>query len=97
MDTSGNMYFAHYNKNRFRKIATGTKIVTNFAGNGGTTFAGMDGMATSAGIPGLKSFVVGDSSGSIFIGTSYGRVLGVDGATNIISIIAGKFSCYFHI
>jgi hypothetical protein len=53
----------------------------------------MGGLATSATIPGIESYVVGDNSGNIFIGTS-NRIFNVDGTTNIISLYSGEISVF---
>jgi hypothetical protein len=94
MDTLGNMYFTSYQSYRVRKIATGTTIVTTFAGSGVNSVTGMGGLATAASIPGIGPYIAGDNTGNLFIGTS-NRIFRVDGSSNFITQYAGQFVILF--
>jgi hypothetical protein len=89
MDSTGNLFVAENTGFRVRKVDPGTKIITAFAGTGSNTLAGMDGRATSAGIPGASAFIAGDNSGNLVIGSDSKRLFRVNGATNLISNFAG--------
>jgi hypothetical protein len=93
INTIGDMFVGDDAGFRVRKIAAGTKIITNFAGSGVNSVTGMGGKATSATIPGNYIFAAGDNLGDIFIGTGK-RLFRVDGSTNIISVYSGN-SFYF--
>ena len=48
LDTAGNVYIADMDNDRIRKVTISTGIITTFAGNGGASYSGDNGPATSA-------------------------------------------------
>jgi sugar lactone lactonase YvrE len=88
-DGAGNMFIADFGNNRVRRVAAGTGIISTVAGRGIPTSDGDGGPATAAGLHGSTSVAV-DAAGHLYV-TDYGahRVRRVDGATGIISTVAG--------
>ena len=84
-DDVGNVYFADLGNNRIRRIDAITGIITTIAG-GGTSF-GDGGAATNAQLSNPAN-VYGDNTGNFYIGDRT-RIRKVNGATGIISTIAG--------
>jgi hypothetical protein len=88
-DAAGNVYVADFYNHRVRKIDAATGIVTTIAGTGASGFAGDGGPATLAQLSEPLGLAV-DGAGNLFI-SDYGnnRVRRVDGATGIITTVAG--------
>ncbi len=86
-DSAGNMYVSDQFNHRIRKIDT-NGVITTFAGNGTGTFAGDNGLATSASLnyPGETAM---DSAGNLFIVDSANEVVREVSAAGIISTVAG--------
>ncbi len=61
----GNVYIADTYNHRIRKVTVSTGIITTIAGNGGGTFSGDNGLATSAGLY-YPNGIALDSSGASF-------------------------------
>src|SRR6267143_711547 len=92
LDASGNLYIADYNNHRIRKVAAATGIITTVAGNGGASFAGDGGAATSASLN-YPFGVALDASGNLYIADqSNYRIREVAAATGIITTEAGNGS-----
>ncbi len=89
VDPAGNVYAADLADFRVRKIAAGTGVVTDFAGNGTPGASGDGGPATAASI-GQALGLGTDPAGNLFIAdfTSH-RVRRVDAATRVITTVAG--------
>ena len=88
-DKSGNIYIADAGNNCIRKVSLGG-VITTVAGSGGHPGFGGDGTAATGALLDIPSYVAADSSGSLFIADSgNNRVRKVDGASGIISTIAG--------
>src|SRR6266850_1646511 len=66
LDSSGNLYIADHDNKRIRKVATATGIITTVAGNGGSTFSGDGGAATSASLS-TPTGVALDASGNLYV------------------------------
>jgi sugar lactone lactonase YvrE len=93
VDSSGNLYIADWGNQRIRKVNAATGIITTVAGAGSTGvygFGGDGGAATSAAI-GLPIRVTLDPSGNLYF-TSYSiqTIRKVNGATGIITTVAGN-------
>ncbi len=87
LDDQGNFYIA--TDNRIRKVDAATGIITTIAGTGFRGLEGDDGPATSAGMAQPTGVEV-DHQGNIFIADSDNhRVRKVDGATNVMTTVAG--------
>jgi uncharacterized protein (TIGR03437 family) len=102
IDAAGNLYIADTTNNRIRKV-TPAGIITTVAGNGNTTVTGVDipgsrvgdgGAATSATLTPWDVEV--DFAGNLFITDWFNhRIRRVDGATGIITTIAGNGTAGF--
>jgi sugar lactone lactonase YvrE len=91
IDSAGNLYIADVGNNVVRKITASTGIITTVAGNGAAKggFNGDGGPATSAELK-MPYGIAVDSVGNLFISDMDNqRVRKVDGATGIITTIAG--------
>jgi sugar lactone lactonase YvrE len=73
-DSAGNVFFADQGNHRIREIVAATGIIQTVAGNGGYTYTGDGGPATSAEI-GYPTAVSVDGSGNIFFGDWYNNVV----------------------
>jgi uncharacterized protein (TIGR03437 family) len=90
MDKSGYLYIADSGNNCIRKVSS-NGVISTVAGNGSPTgsFAG-DGIAATSALLDVPSDIAVDGSGSLYIADSgNNRVRRVDGASGIISTIAG--------
>ena len=93
VDATGNIYIADYFNNCIRKVDAGTQIITTVAGIGGYDnpgYSGDCGPATSAHLNWPKDVSV-DGSENIYITDTWytPRIRRVDGATGIITTVAG--------
>jgi sugar lactone lactonase YvrE len=91
LDSAGNLYIADVGNNVVRKVTASTGIITTVAGNGVANggFSGDGGLATSAELK-MPYGIAVDSVGNLFISDMDNqRVRKVDGATGIITTIAG--------
>lgn len=91
IDSAGNLYIADVGNNVVRKITASTGIITTVAGNGVANggFSGDGGLATIAELK-MPYGIAVDSVGNLFISDMDNqRVRKVDGATGIITTIAG--------
>jgi streptogramin lyase len=93
-DATGNVYIATAGDNRVRKINS-SGVISTFAGNGVTGYAGDGGPATSAsfnfrnGVPGIAV----DNIGNVYIADYYNyRIRKITKATGVITTIAGGSS-----
>ncbi len=90
IDGAGNLYIADVANNRIRKVATGTGIITTYAGNGTAGFAGDGGAATSAQFS-TPARVTLDKAGNLFVADQgNNRVREIFAATGIITTVAGN-------
>jgi sugar lactone lactonase YvrE len=93
VDSAGNIYIADSSNNVVRKVAAGTGVITNFAGNGqaGNPRAlGDGGPATSAEVYHPVAVVL-DKTGNLYIADAYdNRVRMVSASTGIITTVAGN-------
>ncbi len=91
----GNVYFADYANRRIRKITVSTGIITTVAGNGGTSYSGDGGLATSATLY-YPSGIALDSAGNMYISdTNNERIRKVTASTGIITTYAGTGTSSF--
>ncbi len=89
VDTSGNLYIADSNNHRVRKVDATTGVITTIAGTG-VLGAGPDGVAATESRLNTPVGIVLDAAGNILIGHGgSGQVRRVNGATGVISTIAG--------
>ena len=89
MDAAGNLYIAEYSAHRIRKVAAATGIITTVAGAGEPGSLGDGGPAALAQINGPLGVTV-SPAGDLYISEYDGaRVRRVDGATGIITTVAG--------
>jgi sugar lactone lactonase YvrE len=92
IDVAGNLYVADTDNHRVRRIAAGTGLITTVAGNGIQGFAGDNGRATVASIDSPNGLAV-DAGGNLYLADTHnGRVRAVNGATGIITTVAGSAS-----
>lgn len=88
-DPAGNLLIGDWNNNRVRRVDAVTGIITTVAGNGTSVTSGDGGPATAAGIKRPIDAVYDAAHNIIISEYSGGRIRKVDGATGIISTIAG--------
>lgn len=89
VDSAGNLYIADYGAHVVRKVDAATGVISTFAGNGIQGWTGDGGPATAASITGPIALAV-TPSGDVYVTEFTGsRVRKVDGATGIISTVAG--------
>lgn len=90
VDVAGNVYVADTDNHRVRRIAAGTGLITTVAGNGVQAFAGDNGPATAAAIDSPNGLAI-DAGGNLYLADTHnGRVREVNGATGIITTVAGS-------
>jgi uncharacterized protein (TIGR03437 family) len=87
MDSSGNIYIADSLNHRIRKINGGT--ISTIAGNGGLSYSGDGGPATSAQLNAPEGVAV-DSSGNFYIADTFNNVVRKVSASGAISTFAGN-------
>ena len=96
VDAHGNIYFTA--NNRVRRVDAETGIVTTLAGWGTNDLSGDGGPASEAGIADPQGVDV-DDQGNVYFADSYNqRIRRIDGATGIITTLAGigKFAPATH-
>lgn len=94
-DAAGNLYIVDSGSNRIRRVDAGTGIITTVAGTGLGSFSGDGGPATLAAFYDIDAVAV-DPQGDIFIvDTGNRRIRKVDGATGIVTTVAGNGSSGF--
>ena len=93
LDGAGNLFIADFSNSRIRKVDT-SGIITTVAGNGGFTFSGDGGPATSASLRSPTGVAL-DGAGNLFIadGGNF-RIRKVD-TSGIITTVAGNGSSEF--
>lgn len=90
VDKSGNIYVADVEHNRIRKVDAATGIMTTYAGSGSEGYSGDGGPATSASLFQPRAIAF-DRAGNLYIADAANDVVRrVDGATRIISTVAGN-------
>ena len=87
VDATGNIFIADFGNNVIRKVSGG--IITTVAGTGAAGFSGDGGLATAATLNNPFGIWVEASGNIIFTDQGNVRVRKVDGATGIITTIAG--------
>jgi sugar lactone lactonase YvrE len=92
VDAAGHLYVADNSNNRIRKVDSATGGIATIAGNGVQGFSGDGGAATSASLYFSRGVFV-DAAGDVYIADSgNNRIRKVDGATGVISSVAGDGS-----
>lgn len=87
-DALGNVYFSDGGNHRVRKINP-AGVITTVAGNGSVTFT-TDGLAATATPLRFPGFLCFDPSGNLHISVNgYDRILKVNSATGIATVVAG--------
>lgn len=91
MDMAGNLFISDTGNNAIRRVDAGTGLITTFAGKGpnGGGFGGDGGPAASAMLNGPWGIAVGSDDSVYIADMKNQRVRKVDGATGIMSTIAG--------
>jgi hypothetical protein len=90
VDPAGNLLISESGSTSIRRVDAVTGILGTFAGNGVAGFSGDGVAATSAGIGKMPTNVAFDSAGNAFFADGSGRIRRVDGATGIITTVAGN-------
>ena len=89
VDASGNLFIVDFSNHRVRRVDGSTGVITTVAGTGAAGFSGDGGPATSASLSFPRGVAV-DASGNLFIvDQTNHRVRRVDGATGVITTVAG--------
>jgi sugar lactone lactonase YvrE len=90
VDARGDVFLGDLINNRIRRVDAVTGIITTVAGNGVEGYGGDGGPATSASLNWPYGVAL-DGKGNIFIGDENNkRVRRIDGATGIITTVAGN-------
>jgi sugar lactone lactonase YvrE len=89
-DVAGNLFAADPLNHRVWRVDAVTRQLTSVAGNGTPGFSGDGGAATAASLRGPSALAL-DSAGNLFIADQVNqRIRRVDGATRIITTVAGS-------
>jgi sugar lactone lactonase YvrE len=89
VDAAGNLYIADSGNNRIRKVASGTGIITTFAGTGAAGYFGDGGLASNARFYGVYGMAL-DSAGNLYIADYFNSAIRkVSAETGIITTVAG--------
>jgi sugar lactone lactonase YvrE len=95
LDSAGNLYFADNGRNRIRKVAAGSMIITTVAGNSEGGFSGDGGPATAAELNSPAGMAV-DLGGNLYIADGNNRrIRKVAAGSGIITTVAGNGSEVF--
>ena len=90
VDSAGNLYIVDSSNFRVRKVDASTGIITTVAGRSDFNFSGDGGPATEAALF-FPGGVAVDGAGNFFISDTFNhRIRRVDGATGIITTVAGS-------
>ncbi|MBV9613242.1 MAG: choice-of-anchor D domain-containing protein, partial [Acidobacteriaceae bacterium] len=90
IDSSGNLYIADARASVVRKVSAATGVISTVAGIGVGGFSGDGGLATAAQLA-YPSNITLDAAGNLYISdTGNLRIREVDGASGIITTIAGN-------
>ena len=87
-DNAGNVYISDSSNNRIRKV-NASGVVSTYAGNGSSAFAGDGGQATSASISGALGITF-DASGNLYIADQNNYRIRKVTAAGVISTVAGN-------
>jgi DNA-binding beta-propeller fold protein YncE len=89
VDRAGNIFIVQAGDDRVRRVDSRTGVISTVAGTGASVSSGDGGPALNAGLYGPSGVAV-DRKGNLFISEAFGRrIRRVDGATGIISTVAG--------
>ena len=88
VDSAGNLYVADSDNGRVRRISAADGVITTVAGNGGSTFSGDGGPATSAEL-GLPTGLAVDAAGNLFIADAYNARIRKVSPNGIITTVVG--------
>jgi sugar lactone lactonase YvrE len=90
LDARGDLFLADAINNRVRCVDAATGIITTAAGKGASGYSGDGGPATSATLDGPESVAI-DAQNNLFIADTHDyRLRRIDGATRIITTVAGN-------
>jgi trimeric autotransporter adhesin len=90
IDGVGNWFIGDAGNNRLRRVDAATRVIANFAGNGGLNYTGDNIPAVGAGLS-RPSGLATDAAGNLFIFDSgNNRIRRVDAATGVITTVAGN-------
>jgi hypothetical protein len=90
LDNGGNVYIADANNNRVRMVNT-NGVISTFAGNGTSGFAGDGGAATDANINGVNA-IAADALGNIYLSDRNNQRIRMVNTNGIISTVVGSGS-----
>ncbi len=97
LDKAGNLYVSDRLNDRIRKINLTTKVITTVAGIGSAGYSGDGGPATSAQLRHPTSMTL-DPAGNLYIADNGNSVVRrVNGATGVITTIAGNGKSAFNV
>ena len=89
LDPQQNLFLADTANHRIRRIDATTNVITTIAGTGTQGYSGDGGPATSASIDSPTGIALDTANNLYLADTHNSRVRRIDGATNIITTIAG--------
>ncbi len=88
VDAAGNVYVSDYFNNRIRRIASGTNVISNYAGTGVGSFGGDGGPATQA-LLHLPAGIAFDRDQNLYVADLLNDRIRVIAPNGVISTIAG--------
>ena len=92
-DTAGNLYFSSADVGRVYKVDPAGRLHL-VAGGNRNPYYGVGGLAIDATLRGPRGLAT-DANGNLFIAEDTGRILRVDVATGILTVVAGNLDHFF--
>ena len=96
VDATGNIFAVDTKNDVIRKVDATTNIINTVAGNGIAGFSGDGGLATLAQLDYPEAVWVDSASNMFIVDTNNCRIRRVDGATGIITTVAGTTYCGYN-
>ena len=95
VDSKGNIFIADRDNHRVRRVDGATGVITTVAGDGNAAFAGDGGLATTASLNVARSVALDRQDNILIADAQNSRIRRVDGATGVITTVAGNGSFGF--
>lgn len=89
VDGTGNLWVADAREHRVRRVDAGTGVIRTVAGTGAEGFSGDGGLSIAAMLDAPSGLAL-DAGGNLYVADAHnGRVRRIDGATGVITTVAG--------